>query len=89
MDYRDLWRGLRVEWLHTPRGGYGYTFRVPATVVWVERKRVTIDAQLARGGTKRVRVDPANLRPVDRLQPAPRLEQQDQPGASGSAGSGT
>jgi TolB-like protein len=54
--------GQRVEWLHEPRGGYGYARWVLATVVRVTRRRIVIDAQLVGGGTKRIAVDPARLR---------------------------
>lgn len=62
MSAGDLWPGMLVEWLHVPRGGYGYTIAVPAKVVMATRSRVTIDARLATGGTKRVHVMPESLR---------------------------
>lgn len=39
-DGKELWVGLRVIWRHTPRGGYGYTIKVPATVTWCRNKRL-------------------------------------------------
>lgn len=48
--------GDLVTWLHEPRGGYGYTFRIPARVVKLTARRVVIDAQLASGGTRRIAV---------------------------------
>lgn len=55
--------GDKVTWRHVPRGGYGYIFYVPATVVNATARRVIIDAQLKRGGTKRVSVRRENLLP--------------------------
>lgn len=55
--------GQKVSWLHETRGGYGYRWWVPATVVKVGPKRVTIDAELEKGGTKRVFVKPELLKP--------------------------
>lgn len=57
--------GQSVEWLHEPRGGYGYRWWIPATVVSVGPKRVIIDAKLSTGGTKRVSVNPEKLRPAN------------------------
>lgn len=59
-----LSRGSRVVWMHRPRGGYGYTIHIPATVVSIRRTtgRVVIDAEAADGGTKRVTVRAASLR---------------------------
>jgi hypothetical protein len=55
--------GQPVTWLHTPRGGYGYTYPVNAVVVKVGKKRVQLEAPLKDGNTKLVWVKPANLRP--------------------------
>lgn len=59
--------GDRVIWLKTARGGYGYTFRIPATVVRVNGERATIrvDADLV------TRTDYTRLRSVrlDKLRP--------------------
>jgi len=57
--------GEAVYWLHTPRGGYGYTRRVPAVVVkpCASGKRVLIRAQLSDGGTALRHVSPGKLRP--------------------------
>jgi len=57
----DLWTGRRVVWLNTPRGGYGYTIKVPATVVERDGESVTIDAQLKDGSTRRVTVRAKNI----------------------------
>jgi hypothetical protein len=38
--------GDRVTWRHVPRRGWGYVFRVPATIVRVGHARITIDAEL-------------------------------------------
>ena len=57
----SLTAGRRVTWLHEPRGGYGYVIRVPAVVLKVGPKRVTIAATLEGGGTKTVAVRPEKL----------------------------
>ena len=64
MKRSDLYQGLCVMWMHVPRGGWGYVLRVPATVVRLTPTRVVIDAELARGGTKRILVHHDNLRDV-------------------------
>lgn len=55
--------GQRVTWHHQMRGGYGYVRNVPAVVreISVSGKRVLIEAQLERGGTKLTYVKPENL----------------------------
>ncbi len=58
----ELQIGLRVEWLHTPRGGYGYTRPVPAMVVKASNKRVQIDALKKDGTTVRRSVNRESLR---------------------------
>ena len=63
MDLRTLHPGDRLTWRHVPRGGWGYVFPVDVVVVSVGRKRVLVEAPLARGGTKRVRVSPEALQP--------------------------
>lgn len=62
MTTPPLTPGERVTWLHEQRGGYGFVIPVPATVVKVTAKRVTLDAELRYGGTKRVSVKPENIR---------------------------
>jgi hypothetical protein len=68
----DFTPGQEVYWWHATRGGYGFAWRVPAVVVRVGPKKVTIDAALERGGVKRVAVMPESLRPrrVARLRSA-------------------
>jgi len=53
--------GQEVTWLHAPKGGYGYQFKVPATVVRIGKKRITIDAKLGDWKEKRIHVKPENL----------------------------
>jgi hypothetical protein len=65
MDPRDLWRGQRVIWRHVPRGGYGFVLRIPATVVKVTQKRVTIKVE-SETQPKTVSVDPASLSEMSR-----------------------
>jgi hypothetical protein len=59
----DFIPGQEVEWRFVTRKGYGYSWWVPAVVVAVNTKKVTIDAKLQSGGTKRVAVFSKNLRP--------------------------
>lgn len=66
IDARDIWRGLRVVWLHVPRGGYGYVLRVPATVVSASRTHVTIDAERADRSVVRRVVNIKSIRPMSR-----------------------
>ena len=54
--------GQQVEWLYECRGGYGYRYWVPAVVVRVTVKRVTVIAQLRDGGSRQVSVKPDRLR---------------------------
>lgn len=61
MDRRDMYPGLRVLWRCFPRGGYGYSLFVGAKIVKVGRRRITIDAELRHGGTKRTCVAPSNV----------------------------
>lgn len=53
--------GMPVTWRHHMARGYGYIEHVPAVVVRVGAVKVTIDAELAKGGSKRIAVDPAHL----------------------------
>ena len=46
--------GQSVIWRYTPRGGYGYIYRVPALVVKCGPKRVQIEVTTERGEIKRV-----------------------------------
>lgn len=63
MERDELEPGMAVTWLLTLRGGYGYVRHVPATVVRVGRKRITINAEKAVGGSAIVTVSPNHLRP--------------------------
>ena len=58
--------GQSVIWRYTPRGGYGYIYRVPALVVKCGPKRVQIEVTTERGEIKRVWVSPHNLDDVTR-----------------------
>lgn len=51
----------RVIWRRVASGGYGFAEYIPAVVVRVGNKRVTVDADLYNGDTKRVAVRAANL----------------------------
>ena len=59
----DWQPGDLVTWLHTPRGGYGYTFLVDGVVVSVGPKRVTIEVVRTSGEIVRRSVRPEHLRP--------------------------
>ena len=59
----DWQSGDLVTWLHTPRGGYGYTFLVDGVVVSVGPKRVTIEVVRTSGEIVRRSVRPEHLRP--------------------------
>jgi len=54
--------GQKVEWWFTAKQGYCPSWWVPATVVKVGRKRITIDALRTDGTTRRVSVAPERLR---------------------------
>lgn len=59
--------GDRIDWLHEPRGGYGYIIRVPGVVRKVTSKRVQIEVQKATGETVMRSVMADRLR--DRVRP--------------------
>lgn len=63
MTRDDLHPGQSLVWRHQPRGGYGYVYTVPVTVVRVGPKRVLVRAPLANGlgGDKDVWVRPEYL----------------------------
>lgn len=63
----DWCRGQLATWLHTPRGGYGFTRAVPVEVIEVTPKRVKVLAPLRDGGFRPVFVDPKKL--VSRAAP--------------------
>lgn len=56
--------GDKVLWLYTQPTGWRLSGWVPATVVKITAKRVTIDAELKHGGTKRVSVHPERVKAV-------------------------
>ena len=41
--------GTEIIWLHEPRGGYGYVFRIPGVVVGHGRDRGKIEVAKANG----------------------------------------
>lgn len=55
-----------IEWLYEPRGGYGYRWWIPGTVVRVGDKRITIKVKLINGDEKLVSVNPKKLRPFSK-----------------------
>jgi hypothetical protein len=59
----DIWPGALVTWLHTPSGGYGYTFPIDAKVLAVTSKGfVRIEVTTKAGNRRTGRVKAANLR---------------------------
>ena len=58
----SLQPGDRVTWLYESRGGYGYVIPVPATIVRMGGKRVTIAALRKDGTTVLRHVTPDKLR---------------------------
>lgn len=48
----DLQPGSLIVWKHKPRGGWGYTIRVPGVVTSVGRSTVSVDLRLANGTTR-------------------------------------
>lgn len=41
--------GTEIIWLYSPRGGYGYVFKIPGVVVGFGRARVRIEISKANG----------------------------------------
>lgn len=61
----DVYPGALVTWMHTPRGGYGYTMPVDAEVIAHDRRpstKVTIEVTTTKGAKVRRIVDVKNLR---------------------------
>lgn len=61
----DVFPGCLLTWLHTPRGGYGYTMPVDAKCVAYARSPgtwVRIEVKKTTGELVTRRVQPANLR---------------------------
>ena len=60
----ELFAGALVDWLHTPRGGYGFTIRVPAKIVALNLMGTiaVIEVKTASGATVRRRVAHVSLR---------------------------
>lgn len=61
----DVFVGALLTWLHTPRGGYGYTMPVDAVVLGHggrPRTWVKIEVTKANGDKVKRRVEAVNLR---------------------------
>lgn len=69
MDRRDLWRGLRVFWLHKPKGGYGYEMRIPVQVAKVGAKRVMVEVECGDGTRAKRIVSVSRLREYNQYLP--------------------
>ena len=53
MTLNEIQRDQELDWLHSPRGGYGYVFRVPVRVIGMTKGgRVKIVAPLSAGGER-------------------------------------
>lgn len=57
-----FYKGEKVIWCRELRGGYGFIHNIPAEVIGVSKMRVRIRANLAKGGTRDVSVNPKNLK---------------------------
>ena len=63
MTLGDLSPGMRVSWIHLPRGGYGFPIPVDAVVLRVGPRRVRIEVALRDGRHVERVVHPDALRP--------------------------
>ena len=63
--------GERATWMHVPRGGWGIPHPVCVRVLKLHGDRALVEAPLARGGTKQVRVKLSNLRKLKVTVPLP------------------
>lgn len=56
--------GARVAWVHTPRGGYGYTVEVPARIsaLSLDGTRATVMVQRRDGSEVARTIETARLR---------------------------
>jgi len=58
----DFQIGDAVTWLHSPRGGYGYVFRIPGQVVGFGRGRIKCRVKKNDGTLVDRFINPKNLR---------------------------
>ena len=60
----ELFVGALVDWMHVPRGGYGFTLRIPAQIVALNLMGTiaVIAFKTASGATIRRRVAHVSLR---------------------------
>lgn len=63
----ELFVGMLVSWIHTPRGGYGYSYPVDATIVALSLDGTCADIEVKtrHGKTVKRRVSYASLRRRD------------------------
>lgn len=45
----DLWPGLICIWIHRPKGGYGFAFRLPVKVLKLFPSRARIEVRTKSG----------------------------------------
>ena len=62
-------QGDKVNWLHTPRGGYGYTQSIAAVVEGIGSKRVAISVMKNNGELVRKSVRQESLTPREKHVP--------------------
>lgn len=73
----ELWKGRRVYYRHTPRGGYGFTVLVPAQVIEDPGEKgafVKLAVEVRTGGTVRRRVKRANVFAKDDMREPAHVE---------------
>lgn len=64
LEPNELFRGMLVHWMHTPRGGYGFTIAIEARVVELSLSgdRVTIEVATKTGAVVKRMVKCETLR---------------------------
>jgi hypothetical protein len=70
MTLPEIHPGQELDWLHSPRGGWGYVYRVPVRVIAVRTSGlVKIAAPLSTGGERVRFVKPESLQPRKTANP--------------------
>ena len=67
LQSHELFVGQLVSWVHTPRGGYGYSYPVDAKIVMLslDGTKTIVEVTTARGATVERLVSCASLRRRD------------------------
>lgn len=55
-----------VKWLYCPKGGYGYIFEIPAQIIKINKKTISIIVLKNDGSLKTLKVKPENLRKLNK-----------------------